>query len=513
MGFGENVAKMEKGTVDRISELPEFILHSILSNLDTKEVGRTSVLSKRWYEVWSSVPVLVFQLKEYKKEYWDSSKENGFNVDDDVIQSFLGFIDRTMQRYDTRKYRIRKFDIQLPTGDKKIEPLVDEWIRIAVQNQVEELHISLHYPYTSEYRLPEILFHAKSLKVLNCINVVLPYYGTMELVSLEDLVLVVDTVDTDLLQRIISFCPLVEFNTSADLGKISFPCPTIMNECGEFKFKVSPLRQFVFFGTNRVVTWPLNMNMVALKNLRKLFIESATVTDDILTELANGLKALESLVLTACPMLKCITISSISLKELRIEESLVLIKVTIDAPNLMEFWYHCEVETSLSLIKVPEDCDAQFFPLVIMNFMMTESLNTNWLIRLKKILEENLFKSLVVELFYSLQMKVDEEQLRNVVIGPPYKLRELKLRETHALDYTESSLTALDGYFLICHPDLLSITTSLRSSAAEPILNFLKRKVQCWRHPLKGIEVEGIDGSSLLWGPSEVDFRIRLLWQ
>ncbi|XP_074281376.1 uncharacterized protein LOC141606223 [Silene latifolia] len=281
-----------------------------------------------------------------------------------------------MQRYDTHKYRIRKLDLELPMADKKIEPLVDKWIKIAVQNQVENLFIETLPPYSrksphtsesSNYRLPEILFRAKSLKFLYCSDAVLPYYETMELISLEDLTLILENVDIDMLQRIITFCPLVQFTTISDLGKISLPWPRNVNESGEFinsevmqsQFKASPLRRLVYRGVHRVAKWPFNMNVVALKNLRELdTIYNAIITDDIVSELASGLVALESLVLDSCSMLKCIMISSISLKELRIIEVFNLMKVTIDAPNLIEFVCKCEVGTSLSLIRVSDHCNA-----------------------------------------------------------------------------------------------------------------------------------------------------------
>ncbi|XP_074282067.1 uncharacterized protein LOC141606714 isoform X3 [Silene latifolia] len=274
------------------------------------------------------------------------------------------------------------------------------------------------------------------------------------------------------------------------------------------KLTISPLRKFVYHGFNRGVTRPLNMNVVALKNLRELVIVRAAITDDIVSELAYGLVALESLVLASCSMLKCIMISSISLKQLRIEEVLELVEVTIDTPNLIEFWYCCKVETCLSLFKVLSHHNAKFSLLVN---TMNDSITTDWLVKLKKILEEtNFFQSLVIELSDSLEIEVEKDQLRNVVTGPPYKLREL--RETHAWDCQESPLTALDGLFWICHPDVLSITTSLQNFSAESILNFLKRKVECWRHPLKSIEVESIDESSLLSDPTEIEFRFRLSW-
>ncbi|CAI0441211.1 unnamed protein product [Linum tenue] len=48
-----------KGT-DRLSELPDGILHHILSFLDSEFVVRSSILSRRWRWVWKEVLVLNF---------------------------------------------------------------------------------------------------------------------------------------------------------------------------------------------------------------------------------------------------------------------------------------------------------------------------------------------------------------------------------------------------------------------------------------------------------------------
>ncbi|XP_074282018.1 F-box/FBD/LRR-repeat protein At2g26030-like isoform X2 [Silene latifolia] len=466
MGFEENVAKMERGTVDRISELPDFILHSILSMLDTKEVCRASVLSKKWYGAWSSVPVLDFQLRYFQK-YGDSL----CNCGDNTLERYLGFIDKTMQRYSMQKYRITKMHLMLPKIDEKLESLIDKWIMIAVQNQIQNFEIVCR--------------------------------------------------DEDMLQRIISSSPLVELDITYDncLVNISLPWMKKGNGGGKCRssgsmqsyLQESPLKKFVYSGLGVDMLWSWNMNVVALKNLRKLEFEYASITDDIVSELACGLVALESLVLSECLNLKCIQISSNSLKQFRIGNAIHFIKVTIDAPKLLEFSYNTEIETSLSLVRVPDHCNAQFLPLEL------DPLTTVRLVKLKKFLvETNFFKSLVIELSNPLEIAVDEGQLRNAGTGLPYKLSELKLCGISALNLAEFSVTGfLDALFWCCHPDVLSITTSLQNSASEWILNILKSKVHCYKHPLRSIELEGADCSSLLSEeskPSKIMIRFRLSW-
>ena len=54
------------GAMDRISELPEVIIHHILSFLSTKAVAKTSLLSKRWKSFTISYPILEFNENYYQ---------------------------------------------------------------------------------------------------------------------------------------------------------------------------------------------------------------------------------------------------------------------------------------------------------------------------------------------------------------------------------------------------------------------------------------------------------------
>lgn len=43
---------------DIISKLPDELIHKVLSFVDAKEALQTSVLSKRWKLVWTTLPFL-----------------------------------------------------------------------------------------------------------------------------------------------------------------------------------------------------------------------------------------------------------------------------------------------------------------------------------------------------------------------------------------------------------------------------------------------------------------------
>ncbi|GLT47451.1 hypothetical protein SLA2020_211490 [Shorea laevis] len=60
--FGEMKRRRKNvGGVDRFSNLPESIIHRIMSLLSPEEVVGTTVLSKKWYHFKASYPVLKFK--------------------------------------------------------------------------------------------------------------------------------------------------------------------------------------------------------------------------------------------------------------------------------------------------------------------------------------------------------------------------------------------------------------------------------------------------------------------
>ncbi|CAI0544184.1 unnamed protein product [Linum tenue] len=73
------IAAATAGGGDRISALPDAIVHNILYRLDApKQAARTSSLSRRWLDLWRSYPVL-----EFRDEELENSAER--------LNSFAGF--------------------------------------------------------------------------------------------------------------------------------------------------------------------------------------------------------------------------------------------------------------------------------------------------------------------------------------------------------------------------------------------------------------------------------------
>ncbi|XP_026436164.1 F-box/LRR-repeat protein At4g14103-like [Papaver somniferum] len=130
---------------DRISELPDSLLHRILSSLDIKHVARTSFLSKRWSRIWTSFPTLVFPNLYHKSE----------------INKFMDFVDRTLRLPDASS-NIQKVHIYMNKHFNAYR--VHSWISNVTERDVEELNLWLNQ--REPFLIPLSLFTCKSLITL-----------------------------------------------------------------------------------------------------------------------------------------------------------------------------------------------------------------------------------------------------------------------------------------------------------------------------------------------------------
>lgn len=94
--------------------------------------------------------------------------------DEETKDEYLSFIETTMQNYSLKSLSIRKLTVKVPAVSSDLDPKIDKWLGIAVQNQVEELSLSIVPEDSINYRLPPIIFSAKSLKSLSCSRVEIP---------------------------------------------------------------------------------------------------------------------------------------------------------------------------------------------------------------------------------------------------------------------------------------------------------------------------------------------------
>ncbi|CAN0891704.1 Putative F-box/LRR-repeat protein At3g18150 [Linum grandiflorum] len=131
--------------MDRLSDLPDCMLHHILSFLDTQSSVQTSVLSKRWTSLWKYVHVLTFGMTL-------------FRTNSAGLESFVENV--LTHRSDCS--RVTRVTWKL--GGCGIKDLVDKVIRYAASHGVQELYLRINDGSPDAFE--SICASYQSLKVL-----------------------------------------------------------------------------------------------------------------------------------------------------------------------------------------------------------------------------------------------------------------------------------------------------------------------------------------------------------
>ncbi|RZC45528.1 hypothetical protein C5167_038481 [Papaver somniferum] len=194
-------------SIDRISNLPENLIHHILSFMDMTQVVHTCVLSKRWKNLWAITSILnLFSLAI-------SNKNQNSAV---PFQKFIKFVDQIFILRDNSniqsvnlvcgKQRNFVIDISIMTAS------LTTWIVAAVRSNIQELYLDIAAVKIS--RFPQCLFTCTSLIKLelklggNSSIIVLP--SSMDLLRLTFMNLDSLPSDVNLTNRLFSKCPVLE---------------------------------------------------------------------------------------------------------------------------------------------------------------------------------------------------------------------------------------------------------------------------------------------------------------
>ncbi|KAL5718530.1 hypothetical protein ACHQM5_011420 [Ranunculus cassubicifolius] len=154
------------GGTDRISALPDSILHHILCFADMKEVVNTSKLSTRWRSVWKFVPTLNFAFRGGAKR-------------------FVKFVDRV--------FLLRSEEVNIDSlsfsGYTINTRDLENWMTVARRRHVQELYLDLKSNRAGR-ELPTFIFTSEEVKVLKLHNLWVPrlmcsatHLNTVELIS------------------------------------------------------------------------------------------------------------------------------------------------------------------------------------------------------------------------------------------------------------------------------------------------------------------------------------------
>ncbi|CAA7062584.1 unnamed protein product [Microthlaspi erraticum] len=178
--------------MDRISLLPDDFLLHILSLLPTKDVLSTSLLSKRWRNLWKLVP---------KLEY--------IEINDNTDHGrFVRFVDRSLFLNTAPVLESLHFKLARQCSEADI----GFWTRIAAERGLRELNFEYSYTIDEPIRLPQSLYTCGTLVVLKLENVSLVdirfpvCFQLLKTLHLDTVIFL----DDESPEKLLSSCPVLE---------------------------------------------------------------------------------------------------------------------------------------------------------------------------------------------------------------------------------------------------------------------------------------------------------------
>ncbi|KAK9133771.1 hypothetical protein Scep_013299 [Stephania cephalantha] len=180
---------------DIISGLHDSIIYHILSFLDMKYVVQTCVLSKRWENMWKTVPNLSFKYVSFPLFQKDR-----------IRFGFMDFVDMVL--YHRGMFKMRSFKIACGWCCNPLR--VNSWLLNAINSKVEEVHISVDMMGSTG--MPPCLYSCETLRILKLENdyneLVTP--EDFYLPNLKSLHLVSVVLSEKLIADVFAKCPALE---------------------------------------------------------------------------------------------------------------------------------------------------------------------------------------------------------------------------------------------------------------------------------------------------------------
>lgn len=183
--------------IDRISSLPDEILCHILSFLSTKYAVATSILSHRWTDIWTRIPVLHFYDEHYHTD------------DDDDKMAFMGFVDKVMSRNSSPN--IEKFQFWYTDHSGINLSRINDLLQTAMSRKVVELDLRLHFTEINDETALRLL-PCNSLEVLRIdaeVRLQMPSSGCFKNLKKFHIQLL-DNADNELTSKLFSSLPQLE---------------------------------------------------------------------------------------------------------------------------------------------------------------------------------------------------------------------------------------------------------------------------------------------------------------
>ncbi|KAK7402274.1 hypothetical protein VNO78_14407 [Psophocarpus tetragonolobus] len=493
-------------SVDSISELPAHIIHLILSHLrNVKDAIRTSILSKKWKELWDSFSILIFDERKFAA---GTGHEDGSNKE----IMFRDYVSNSLYNHLAKKLFIWKLVVQKTSFDLLEDtPYLDHWLDIAIFKNIKELDLHVGIKDGKRYTLPQIAFSSKTLTGIRFRGCKLETHDNIKLPHLQKLYLRKILLDEHNFQNLISSCHSIEdlrvikcsglkhlhVSNLVRLNRVE------IHHCNQLKkvqIDAPNLDTFWYCGKK---TNPCKVTLEGCTSLKRLTLDYPQVTHDFCENQFSNFPLLEKLDLSMSNNnSKCIIISNPHLQKFTLKGCKKLFIVVVKAGNLVSF--ECKGETMPCVEIVPFQLMEAKFSFIPKSERKVVGHDDKIWTRMKSFIEK--FKAEGFKLvLYSNKNIVIHEDLKNVTLPPVPELGCEIIKPSACID---DILYSLLGKL---HPVTLSIISPTDSKFPKLVYEMVKNKDldricciynasnnKCWRHFLKDINFEGLNDVKFL---------------
>ncbi|CAN1772776.1 F-box/LRR-repeat protein 25 [Linum perenne] len=391
--------KRSPAAVDRISELPEEIIHLILSSLNShKSAARTSILSTRWLHLWRTYPVVEFNGRRIKE----------------FLSKFQSFTAATSKRLLSEPLLLDSFTIQL--GDQLSTMVRRQLQSLKSGSSGSPLKVVIRNYFSFSASLDrELFFNCGRTKIIDLRGCDLSGLQRTCLDNLQELSLDRVQVVEKSFHRCLANAPRLEKLSLVLIGGIhkldisasNFPSLKYLSFHGDYlqqlQLTSAPLLEtFHFRGHCKC------LNVVSAPNVKfiELRQEDSLEREGEIEELISKFPSLQSLHFDMVVPKEKLRISAHTLRKLTIRKSfLEMMAFEIDAPSLVTLTINSMVDLSSmkfgpkinsTVINVSPSCRCVFACTVFRG-----QITTSWLIELRKYL------AVLAKCFHSLVFKLD----------------------------------------------------------------------------------------------------------
>ncbi|KAL3634938.1 hypothetical protein CASFOL_021992 [Castilleja foliolosa] len=506
--------------IDRLSQLPQPILHSILSLLSQEDAVRTSVLSKSWRYIWHGRLNVEFR---YDDTWHKKTK-------------FRSFLDKTLQRYLDQNLSLQKFLVDICHYEVDFV-LLQKWIPIVIMHMgVRSFTLIFHRTSNIVFPLPLVVFQSESLVELyltRCDLIILKSTYNVMLKNLQTLLLHDVYITDEIFEKIILGCPLIE---NLDLFNcIGFKSIKLRKHCNIKKFRCMAPNEIIVeienpqtlesFHIRKCRDWFFRNRNTHFPHLQSLNLHSVQLPETF-DNFSSFFPCLNELILDSCPGLKEFRLSSSSIKRLTIRTDRInpgkRIKAFIDTPNILYFEYSGHgFLPSIKFTTTSKVWKSQ----ISLWYMLEPSDNdaTSWFLKLNKLLNALSQSHITLRL----APNVYEKLYINDSYGGFYKpvvVEHLRLWGFYS-SYFDPAI--LNCFFRIFRPRYIQMDYGLaKCNLAEYISKLIPGETGCyysWLQDLEEISTEignmeanewhCVKGTSLPALHSQQEIRFRLTWK